>query len=384
MKYVYLALLRIQHYFTKNKFIFVLYSLGIILCAVIMTFLIGNGNRANNHNYSFRVKAYTINFQTPMEADEIKKNIDTKDSVIDYENILFLSSLPVEQIKFSDEKIKIVELIWLENGKVAPKENFIIGTYLNNDELKDEQYYRRTEFSKQEENGGNAIVCNYETVLNFTKSNSNSMQIENMPFNIIGLTYNDFADAYLPYKTYNNLHLNINSILIEMKDLPSASQNKDIVKTLEDIFEHKVNIESPESYIKAQEDDYIKNMLESIIIVAITLITFISLMKYMLERSRYETIIFNSVGATSRKLFLIMILENIFIVIPATIIGILVYSCIKNVFSLLAYAPGYTYTLNDYIFVIISLMIVSIIISLPFYIMCIKKSLISMKNLYTS
>lgn len=390
MKSIYLALLRIEHYFSRNKFIFILYFLGLVLCSVVCCFFIGNGNVGHNRELAFSARSYKISPTSSIESEQAIKAMEEVKKNVDYEAVMFSFDVKTDDIHFEDKNIN---LLGHDYGDGSPI-RISVASFVNDSHiylLEESQSFGRTNFSKQEKEGENVIVfrkdyMNDDGIKNFEKAVSDKLTIGNNNFVVIGTTLKDLADAYIPYNTYKKLEFPVDKITMTMPVLPTSEENKKIVTEIVRVFSNMgidVSIEDLGFWIAAVESAENTQKSYSIVIMAIIFCVFVFLMKYMMERSLYETVVFGTVGADSKQLIIIMLIENILLVLPTSVLGFVAYDLTKDIlFKDLMIAPNYIYTFGDYAFIFVAMLVVSIVVSLPFYLFYLRKSLVKLKNIY--
>lgn len=390
MKSIYLALLRIEHYFSRNKFIFILYFLGLILCSVVCCFFIGNGNVGHNRELAFSARSYKISPTSSIESEQAIKAMEEVKKSIDYEAIMFSFDIKTDDIHFEDKNINLLGHDYGDGSSTK----ISVASFVNDSHiylLEESQSFGRTNFSKQEKEGKNVIVfhnnyMNDSGIKNFEKAVSDKLTIGNNNFVVIGTTLKDLADAYIPYNTYKKLEFPVDEITMTMPVLPTSEENKKIVTEIVRGFSDMdidVSIEDLGFWTAAVESAENTQKSYSIVIMAIIFCVFVFLMKYMMERSLYETVVFGTVGADSKQLIIIMLIENILLVLPTSVLGFIVYDLTKDIlFKDLMIAPNYIYTFGDYAFIFVAMLVVSIVVSLPFYLFYLRKSLVKLKNIY--
>ena len=160
----------------------------------------------------------------------------------------------------------------------------------------------------------------------------------------------------------------------------AAAENRKIVASLKKLFPES-DIADPSGTVR---DDYMQIAMATALISAVyllALISFLFLMKYMIDQNRHENIVYSIVGASRRNVIAILF-ADIFVLTSLTILGgILFYLLFQTVlFDRINLASGIRLSGIDFLVIYLLMIGLSCLASIPFLWKYRKDSLITSKN----
>jgi ABC-type antimicrobial peptide transport system permease subunit len=357
MKYLSLVISKVKHYYSANKLIFILLVFGFFFSSISLIYTYGNFNSYKRQvlREDYFDRTYNI-----ISDDYIATNSDSLKSfnIDDYSEIVFT-------YKDYNQKLDI------DDGY-----NLEISTYLDNKFVDIFRFKGRIKFTEEELNSGNFIIAPYELV--DYMNNSDELEIYNKTYKIIG--YHLGYDIIMPYNGFISNTDKVNEITLTLKNKLDPDENTAFVNELHEKFAD-AGISSPYDSYTGSEVSYFYIMI--IILYIISILAFMFLMKYIVDKSSYENIIYSVVGASRGTVVFLILLENIVVSFLCGSAGILFYTIFyKSIFNKINLVPGIYYTLYDYITILFIIILCTMITSLPFLYSYYKNSLIRNKYKY--
>lgn len=192
-------------------------------------------------------------------------------------------------------------------------------------------------------------------------------------------------------KTYHVLSDNkqtfpdIRSIGIVLNDINTDDENAKLIKDLSDYLDnnhYSANIETPYSDLSSRNEigNIVRKITEITGIYIICLIGCASLFKYIFDVNTYENIIYSMVGASKIKVMIIAILESSILNFCCSVIAITLNIFLKDNLLQDSFDYKVVYTFGDYSFIVISTMILSFIVMIPFFIKYLREPIIKVKR----
>ena len=369
MKTIKLIFSRISFYFLSNKLIFIMFLLGGIVCSTSFIYFYGNqlSTKKSEVSTDSSYYTYTLKFDEPASYYEIKNS-----SLLNSEII---------------EDVMAVHYLLLDDlPKEFNKNNYIdyylrVCTQINNKHKLFSKMGRSEFYDEEIKNGKNVIILpNCDDI--FSLAQGDTVTLSGREYEVIGV--NTFIDNfYIPSNTFDKCGYSIDEITIYTTERMSRTENSQFIANLHAEFPQSDLIESPSESYKAADSYFIGDFFLIRCEFIISALSFMFLIKFLIDKSNLENLIYLIVGATKRKLFLILILENIIISGIIGIISIAIHLITYNQFFVYFNVyEGLQYSIMDYIIIFISIIILSCITAIPFIISCLKNSIIINKNKY--
>lgn len=369
MKILQLVFSRIRFYITSNVLIFVMFALGCIVCSVSFLYFYGNVVSAKRITGADEdsLKYYELALNQPLSFNDIKSNELLNSKEID--NVVLDTNLSMKDIPFLKDKNYN-----FENG------GFVISTSLKN--VSPVQMEGRTEFNKNEiESGANVVIIPGDTAFYNMKS-GNKIILKEQEYEIVGMSIS-FFEFYITPKAFEKAGYEVNSIFFTFSKSVSEAENKEIIKKISQEFPSAKIVFSPADVYNSTKAKAPGEYTIIGVIFVISILSFMFLMKFMMDKSSFELITYSIVGASKKKTVLILLLTNVIISTGFAIIASLIHYMLYNSFFVkLNIYDNISYYINDYIFCGAAIILLSCLTSLPFVINTARSSIIRNKNKY--
>lgn len=119
------------------------------------------------------------------------------------------------------------------------------------------------------------------------------------------------------------------------------------------------------------------------IVYLISLISFMFLMKFMVDVNSSENIIYSLVGAAKHTVMKIIALENFVLNLFIGLFSIAIHVLLRNaVFEKVNTTAGIQYETKDYMIILLVMLAVSVLVQLPFLWNYYRNTMITLKNKY--
>ena len=343
MKTLRLAISRILTYFSENKTIFVLYFIGTISCVIMMIYYYGNTLNYMTGNSSFddiEFRKYHVAFSSPAKVTEDTieklKEFEQKYGIQDIELTTIIDS-DGNNIEFSsnDEAINDYWLKKLGNhdSSDTDKKYIILSTYLNNNEDNSFSDTKGRLFTDEELS---------KNVASVSLGKAKSIKVGNTTFNVVKeKTAQEEFDGkiekyYIPADAYFKTGIKTWTVDIVIKERFSQNMMYRYVNYLRDVFNIKfdpaVDNEGSYDYVRGpiiyyiEDANQVSSQFYSIVyIFMLSLISFMFLLKYLMDSSRRENSILMMVGAKKRVVMLVNFIENVALTVISTVIAIAIH-----------------------------------------------------------
>lgn len=361
LKTIKLVLYRIQHDFSSNKIILTLFLLGSIACTLFFIYFFGTtSTKTVEYSNSMEYRSYEIKLEEKTDyayAESVIKEIDN-----------------ISNAEFSTA----LEDNWLPKEFREGISGNISTCIINNEPMG--VIKGRSSFTEEEiKNGAKAIII--PDMINNSIDVGESVKINNINYKIVGQA--GFGDFYITPKVYAQNYL-VDRINIILKKNISIKESKELLKMLNQKFPHCVAESSPLNYYQMAEEAFPAQMIVFSALYIMFALSFMFIMKFMVDRNSRENIIYSIVGASRKKVIFIAVLESIVLSAVATAVAVIIHISLYDVFfKNINLSENVVYTLGDYILIFLMVIFLSLIVSLPFIIKCCNSSLIESKNKYS-
>lgn len=283
MKTILLSAYRLKQYFINNKLIFFLYLAGSIICGLMFIYFYGNAVSyiSNSLDQSISYREYTVAF-TQNTVPEIETDAAAFFQSDTVEDVVLGTELPS-----TDGEIRKIICMYKNKLRQSADKGRI---YFTEDEIAD---------------SSNVVVLRSIDAAKV----GDQISLLDYNFKVIGKAYTFFGNYYIPYTTFCDLGLiptSFEVIAAERQDL----QNDSFLEKLQALYPDAV-IEPP----GAEQSDKSRAAGEIFfvcIVYAVCMLAFAFLVKYMVELSAGETVIYMIAGASKAKLLQLLLLDTFF------------------------------------------------------------------------
>lgn len=356
MKIFRLAIMRIGGYIKNYRLTFILFFLGAIISSFAFTYFYGNSltHRLANAEDSPDYRIFEIYF-----SENEKINIDQLHTLDSYGILDVTASCSVnlpEAYKKDLPPIPFSVTAFLHNGANYQNEPLFTA-----DELETE------------------CIMVDKNYINFT----DDFKINGMQFNVTKTFDSGIGAIYAPIKTYMKCFGSANAISFYTADILTEQEIMNATKQLKETFPNAAEIVSPDIFIRDGKDDQASNMVHTSLMYIISLFSYLFLFKYMIDCSRLENIVYYLTGASKRKVFSLITLEVVILSTVSSLISILIHAVFYDSFfyKLNMTTTMVSYTLSDYLFILLTTVFLSLLATIPFIISSIKHTPITLKNI---
>lgn len=360
MKWLSLIKSRLTQYFVYNKLVFVIFILGSVVCGTGFLHLYGNFTSAFilQRNMSVSGRTFTVGFS---QTDSPSRG--------DIGQILRRDGLSLETcvVKAREEETGGNLL-----AVAAGKQSF---TSIDGQKT----------FTDEEMETGSPVVIIPAVFVHkpagLNKS-ANTLTIENTTLEIVGRNNSDF-DYYVPAKTFDDLNLPVESMMLVTPRFLNEKEDDALLNRLAALFPGAEYIDSPGAIAERVQRQQLGAQLVMLCAVyGLSVLSFLFLMKYMIDRSRMENVIYCIVGCSKDVMMQLTLLENVCLSGITALLSIGIHIALKKpVFDKIS-LQAFTYAPRDYILCFIMMVLVSLVASIPFIVKVRKHSLIMVKNSY--
>lgn len=383
MKTLRLAFSRIITYFFENKIIFVLYFIGTVACIFMMIFYYGNTltYMTGNSKYDDRdLRRYEVMLSSPTEVTpetiEKLKNFEQEYNIqeimlttivdADGKNIDFSSNDEAERYRENKERGSHEEL---------GNDYIILSTFLNNnnDNVADSITGDEFEVLKSSIFSDDQLTKN---VASAPPNENKDIKVGDITFNVV--KNEDIYEYFIPSDAYFKSGIKTWYIIIWVSDEFSENMMYRYVDFLRDFFDIKYDpavdcegsydfIRTPLIYYNGQSGEITSQFYSMAYIFILSIISFMFLLKYLMDSCRRENSILMMVGAKKKHIMLINFIENIILTLFSTVAAILLHAALYNViFSKINLFENITYSIQDYLIIAMLSLGLSLIVQIPF------------------
>lgn len=376
MKFIYLIIDFFKTQFMKTKLIFCLFCVGIVVSSLVAIYFYGNYSSDNQVIYGFGdiFKTYQITLASDVEPDS--------------EEVQWLEKQNVREIFF------MTRCEWDSQGlSFSRQQERPLYVYCKKDDTYDYlSFVGRAYFTQEEITQGAQVVIMASIDL---PSNNTAVGeyidakilLNNEEYTLIGAQDSDWNKTLIPYKTFMDHQYKIDRIEILINDLLSEEEANAFQQEIEERFasipgtEVITPYESQKNYFV---DDYNTEIL-TIFIFGIAFIGFMFLMKYMIDSTSYEYMIYAINGCSKKKLMRLVLIEVLLLTVILFMVSVGVHQLLYDVlFDKINYYQGIVYTVKDYGTVLLCICITALLCTLPFLYSLERKSFIAGKNEYVN
>lgn len=389
MKTLRLAFSRIFTYFSENKIIFILYFIGVIACIIFMLFFYGNvlNSKTGQTQYDeLDFKTYYVSFATPTEItpETLEK---LKDFQIEYDiqDIKLSAVLDMDgnNIDFStcSDASTYFDYGNINNDFVSVDNDIVavsVDTFINNNNniLKGTDYQIFTD----EELKQNVAAASLNAEKSIKIKGQDFNVVKTVPKNTDEYYFKSTPDYYIPADAYFQSGIKTWKITIYVAEPFSQSMMYNYGYFLHEIFNTKYNplkdvsgeydcVGIPKTVYMAEYGDRFAQYWSIMEIFAVSIFSFMFLLKYLMDSCRRENSILMMVGAKKSRILVTNFIENVILTLFSTAIAILIHIALYDcLFSKINLYENIVYSAEDYLIITLIVFVMSTIIQIPFII----------------
>lgn len=363
MKTVSLVFGRFVGYFKRDKSVFILYFAAGLLCTLVFFFaytnLMPNITRLQKNDYTDRY--YTLNFDG---GAYLNGSLLEKMPEYNFENVYYYSSVSPDAVKTEGaqpsnipKQDDTVELLACETNI----RNFTIVS-------------GKASFSEDELEGNPAVaIMPYDSF--FGGKNPSTVYINSIKFDIVGALDTAYNSVIIPYTRFVELNLPVQSCEITLSQVLGYRDSEVFTeKLLECLPGASIDWSPMTTY-----NTYLGNIKLLFALVSVMYLIFIMLfaflVRFMVENSSYESAVFLMVGASKQKMLGILMLESLSLCIIQWLMVVALYkSPLYSLVNKINLYKDLTIGLSDCLIVLLTMMLITAIVMLPFYIGIVKRT----------
>ncbi len=392
MKTLRLAFSRIITYFLENKIIFVLYFIGTVACIFMMIFYYGNTLTYKTRNVprddiDFRIFKLSLSSPTEITPQTIEKlkefeqEYDIQDieltAIVDADgkNINFKSNEEASAYNtYYNSEYKYSSDVEIDVGyELQSKDFIVVRTFLNNNNdnvassIDDRTNLKASIFTDEELSKNVAAAPNGE---------AEDIRVGDKTLKVVkNQSENDY---FIPIDAYFESGIKTWTITIWVKERFSENMMYRYVDFLRNTFNIKydpdVDCEGVYDFIRfpqfaySYESGFNLGQFYSIsYIFILSVISFMFLLKYLMDSCRRENSILMMVGAKKKRIVLLNLIENIILTFissaVAVVLHIVLYDSLVTKINLY---KNITYSAQDYLIIVLLAIGLSLIVQIPF------------------
>ncbi len=353
MKFIYIVLSGLGQLFRKNKPVFALFIIGSISASLMFSYFYGNmltfmQTSVDDSDKTCVVKCSDFNI---MEEAVTKLSNDER-----------ISNIHVSSDITEDERLSVTADL---RSDIFDMES-LSGRYFTEEEI---------ESAAQVAIGtvyGNGVGADIGEILT----------INGYDFECIGKHAR--RSVVVPFSTYMALGFGDESgnvIVIYLKSL-EVSNSKEFKDEMESLFKDAGKVVSGYEY-----QQNVKSFAKSELLIyvcpfyAVSMLAFMFLLKYLIDETADEMVVYSVCGASKTTVSVMLFWEIAILSLTTGVVGALLHKLLyRSVFDKLNVVPGIRYRFIDYAVICLSMLVISMLVSLPFIASFRKLSLIDSKR----
>lgn len=347
MKFIWLSVTQLKSFATKNKLIFFLFFFGMVFASLIFIYAYGN----------MVPSKYWLSVESPA--------IRTFTVWLDSERALSPEDLAV----LDDYEIQDIK-----SAKVLPYEEMELMALRHNNAEMDMVFTEL--FEPEDLEGNNAITSRSYKEDVFTISGNDYKVVKKVSFMSAGA-------VFIPIKAFIENEVEASYIEFTLKEVPNIIKQAEMKGILEKHFEG-AGIETPLGWL----DGLSSQDQQAVIIIAgiyfVSMMVFFVLLKHLIAENSQEYITYAVVGASKKKVFAVILLQNIMFFLLAFTIAYVLHMVLYNVLfdAWLNFFEGLKYTAADYLLVFSITFLLTCVSLIPFIWRFTSKTINEMKSVY--
>lgn len=236
----------------------------------------------------------------------------------------------------------------------------------------------RIYFTEEELKEGNNVVIvpsGYNLADKICKIGTNE-------YEVIGSHKSSNIEYRVTLQNYINIGYKPQFVCFMAEKVPTYEIHNIIMQSLQTKFPGG-KIENNFTFINSSMQNIPYEMLIITLIYGISVLGFVFLMAYMLESSYKDMVVYHIVGASHGDIAFLAMIEVLLLSIVTTTIAIVLHVLLYDtVISKINYVENLHYTINDYLLVFASSVVITQIINLPFIISLYKNSIMQLNKKY--
>lgn len=363
MKTFKLALSRVGYYFKYHKLIFVLFLLGMVACVLAFTFFYGSSAlqkmEATNAVLS---RQYDIQL---FSAEKIEENRLSFLKQYDVEEVFYTAPLGKSALK---GKIP-------DTDDMGEKITFSVKAFQNNNVTKLLYLDSKSDFTEQELKE-NCVIA--PSAIHYQDG---KVTINGVKYSIAGKyeSFDDY-DFYMPLKAYQDGGFQTKNLQITLKQIPTEEENERLTADITAAF-HGSAVTDPYQYIEQMQEKGAGELVTVCAVYLIGLLSFLFLLKYLLDRNQYENAVYSIAGASKNRVICIAVCEILILSMGCAVFSLLLHALLyDSVFQYINVYENVTYTFFDYLAILGMIFVLSLLCAVPFIVMYKRQSLVAFKN----
>lgn len=372
LKVLQLVFFRILQYFKSNKLIFILFIIGGILCS--LTFIYFYGNLITLRNISGSNEELLRNYEIYLNQPIDELNDNQKNILYKYPTEKLTVQSQMKPSTVESDRIGSSYKNYMERTDSIFLESSLLNTNLISKEA------GRVQFTDDELQQNSHVVILPPDFLDSPEI-PETIHIMGKPYQVIGISGSS-NNLYIPYTVFENENLKIDHISLMLKNELSDKENQKFERELQEVFPNAQI--SGSSMMKDSMKKQVPNQLFFVsTIYLLAIISFMFLIKYMIDKNSGDDIICVLVGATRRTILKIILLQNFVLTLIVGIIGIALHCALRNnLFELINTQPNIQYYATDYLLILGMMVVISTIAIIPFLWSTFRHSLLDLKKKY--
>ena len=291
LKVLQLVFFRILQYFKSNKLIFILFIIGGILCS--LTFIYFYGNLITLRNISGSNEELLRNYEIYLNQSLDELNDNQKNILYKYPTEKLTVQSQMKPSTVESDRIGSSYKNYMERTDSIFLESSLLNTNLISKEA------GRVQFTDDELQQNSHVVILPPDFLDSPEI-PETIHIMGKPYQVIGISGSS-NNLYIPYTVFENENLKIDHISLMLKNELSDKENQEFERELQEVFPNAQI--SGSSMMKDSMKKQVPNQLFFVsTIYLLAIISFMFLIKYMIDKNSGDDIICVLVGATRRTI----------------------------------------------------------------------------------
>jgi len=381
MKVLTLLYARFRQHYAQNKFIFMMFLIGVLASGFALIYFYGNTISYKRYFASSNVelRSYTIRFaqQQIFSPNQFAKlNEICRESGMNQSQIYM--SNPILKNNFSGLDPQRIDRAWNPNMPAAYSIR-VAAFWPNVSGFT--AFMGRSTFSPEELSGKSRVAI---LPVSFLSADDLDQQvfINNNFFTVVGAAGSSLI--LIPFQTYLDCGFVSNQVNVVLDRILPTETEANFVQSLKTIFPDSI-VQDTSQMRKNLQMKMIQELPQIGLMYLCSLLSFLFLMKYMVDKLGHENTVYAMLGASKRKVVCLLLLEIILWITSINILCIIVYQSLYTpLFSKLNMLDGITYDLTDYILILLIAIVTAFLSALPFIWKYGHSSLIVSKNQYQS
>lgn len=370
MKTLYLVWNFFKSSIKNNRLVMILFFIGVFLSSLMFIYFYGNSSSTNGlllgNGDVFKTYSIQVMNQDQTVLEEYISWLEQQN----LDKIVFCSNVELDPLNAN------IEL--LSSGALTIQSR-------KDDQIRTETALGRGEFTEEEINQGKNVIILSIDQLPLRGSSEGilgeTIQLDGVDYEIIGVS-NYSRGPFIPYRSFLKSEFSLDTIDITLDEVLLQDESEEFVEYIQNSVPG-ILVQSPydvySNYLNQPQD----HVILLILYFAASLILFLFLMKYILDSSRYEYIVYSICGASRGTVINLMYIEVFCSSVVASLAAVVVHRLFYNVFfDKINMLQGLRYRFIDYLLIMLFICIAILICSIPFIVSYYKKGLIASKNQY--